>query len=175
MTLKFTEVIINQEKNIVLSKREYKALKREIVDNGALYVGFNHDIFDVIFSNSFSNFLLDKVFELTDLTTEELVTDYIKNTSYSNFKKVSHYFFNHSSLRRRKKDEHLKNIFLSTILEDDETQYGGVSCLGETLDNFLSETGLEIPSVITFEWIEDINTTLKECGIKPLKLVTNVL
>lgn len=57
-----------------------------------------------------------------------------------------------------------KNIYIdrSIILEDDDTEYGGVAFTGETLGDFLDDIG------DGFSTLEELNTALKECGIKPL-------
>ena len=50
-------------------------------------------------------------------------------------------------------------------LFDDETEYGGISYDGETLDNFVGEC--DISEDIT---IGELNEELKSCGIKPIKI-----
>lgn len=57
-------------------------------------------------------------------------------------------------------------IDYNTILEDDETDEGGVAFLGETLGDFLASVGLEKETDIN-----KINSVLKDCGIKPIKEV----
>lgn len=62
---------------------------------------------------------------------------------------------------------------LSTIiLEDDNTDKGGVSFSGETLTDFLFEIGKEdkIPNTFSNEWLQSINAMLVECGIKTISL-----
>src|SRR5699024_10047129 len=56
------------------------------------------------------------------------------------------------------------NNVLNTVLEDDNTTNGGVSFKGETLKNFLDETGIDYNASM-----EEINNALVECGIKPNK------
>src|SRR5699024_8142275 len=55
------------------------------------------------------------------------------------------------------------NNVLNTVLEDDNTANGGVSFKGETLRNFLDETGIDYTASI-----EEINSALIEYGIKPI-------
>src|SRR5699024_9956390 len=55
------------------------------------------------------------------------------------------------------------NNVLNTVLEDDNTANGGVSFKGETLRNFLDETGIDYNASM-----EEINNALIECGIKPI-------
>lgn len=55
------------------------------------------------------------------------------------------------------------NNVLNTVLEDDSTANGGVSFKGETLKNFLDETGISYSASM-----EEINNALIECGIKPI-------
>lgn len=50
-------------------------------------------------------------------------------------------------------------------LFDDESETGGISYEGETLDNFVGEC--DISEDIT---IEELNEELKSCGIKPIIL-----
>ena len=53
--------------------------------------------------------------------------------------------------------------YLQVVLEDDSTPYGGISFVGETLENFLAEVDLPIDT----DMIE-VNEALVECGIKPV-------
>lgn len=53
---------------------------------------------------------------------------------------------------------------LDVELEDDESPYGGISFMGETLRDFM--LGLNIPFNIS---LEDLNRELQDCGIKALK------
>ena len=53
--------------------------------------------------------------------------------------------------------------FLDYILEDDETEFGGVAFVGETLKDFIEEVGLSMDNDI-----KSINVALKQCGIKPI-------
>lgn len=48
-------------------------------------------------------------------------------------------------------------------LEDDNTEFGGIDFVGETLGHFL-DTIEEEPKTL-----EELNKILKECGIKELK------
>lgn len=50
--------------------------------------------------------------------------------------------------------------FLDYKLKDDNTEFGGISYIGETLRDFVAE--VEIYD------IDDINKILKECGIEPI-------
>lgn len=54
---------------------------------------------------------------------------------------------------------------LDVVLEDDETPYGGTEFLGETVKDFLNYTELT-----GMDSIDELNTALKECGIKPLTI-----
>lgn len=54
--------------------------------------------------------------------------------------------------------------FVSLVLEDDETAYGGISHVGETLGEFCEEMNIDIEKTS----INDINIALSECGIRPL-------
>ena len=50
--------------------------------------------------------------------------------------------------------------FLDYKLKDDNTEFGGISYIGETLGDFIAE--VEVCD------IDDINKALKECGIEPI-------
>ena len=50
--------------------------------------------------------------------------------------------------------------FLDYELKDDNTEFGGISYIGETLGDFIAE--VEISD------IDDVNIILKECGIEPI-------
>lgn len=50
--------------------------------------------------------------------------------------------------------------FLDYELKDDNTEFGGISYIGETLGDFIAE--VEVCD------IDNINIILKECGIEPV-------
>lgn len=54
--------------------------------------------------------------------------------------------------------------FVDVVLEDDETDFGGVSFAGETLGDFLKETSLSANTNMDF-----VNLCLIKCGIKPIE------
>ena len=64
---------------------------------------------------------------------------------------------------RKMKLKELERKFRNIYLEDDATETGGISFIGETLDNFLDE--IEMPYDTS---LEEINKALSECGIKPI-------
>ena len=51
--------------------------------------------------------------------------------------------------------------FLDYKLKDDNTEFGGISYIGETLGDFIAEVGISD--------IDDVNKALKVCGIEPIK------
>ena len=53
--------------------------------------------------------------------------------------------------------------YLQVVLEDDSTPYGGISFVGETLGDFLTEVDFPINTDIV-----KVNDALVECGIKPV-------
>lgn len=59
--------------------------------------------------------------------------------------------------------EELRREFRNIYLEDDATETGGISFIGETLDNFLDEIEMPYDSPL-----EEINKALSECGIMPV-------
>lgn len=63
-----------------------------------------------------------------------------------------------------------RNINYDQILEDDfSIESGGVSYEGETLRDFMKEVGLPLGETKLL----DINKSLKECGIKEVKIHKN--
>lgn len=52
---------------------------------------------------------------------------------------------------------------LNTELRDDTTEYGGISHVGETVKEFIEETGAQPTSV------QELNIILHECGIEKLE------
>lgn len=62
------------------------------------------------------------------------------------------------------KNKLIKDV-LNVVLQDDDTEYGGAGFSGETVADFISDAGLtqEQP-------IEELNSVLKECGIKEIEL-----
>ena len=55
--------------------------------------------------------------------------------------------------------------FLDYELKDDNTEFGGISHVGETLGDFIAEVGMSETCDI-----DDINKILKECGIEPIMI-----
>lgn len=55
---------------------------------------------------------------------------------------------------------------LNTVLEDDDTPVGGISYMGETVQNFVVESGDLLHSRLK---VSELNQHLIECGIKPIK------
>lgn len=54
--------------------------------------------------------------------------------------------------------------FLNYKLQDDETEFGGVSHIGETLKDFIVESMLNEDTAMRY-----VNAALKRCGIKPIQ------
>ena len=54
--------------------------------------------------------------------------------------------------------------YLNVELEDDDTLYGGIGFMGETLKDFLLEIGATLDSPMY-----KVNFWLKDCGIMPIK------
>lgn len=55
---------------------------------------------------------------------------------------------------------------LNTILRDDETGNGGTSFLGETLADFLEESGIDFTNLTILE----VNELLENNGIRPIEV-----
>jgi hypothetical protein len=72
--------------------------------------------------------------------------------------------------------------FLDIPLEDDDTETGGISYIGETLRHFLLEIGggedengfifLTEKGLTLNDSIQKLDSTLKECGIKSLSFIS---
>ena len=54
--------------------------------------------------------------------------------------------------------------YLNVELDDDDTLYGGIGFMGETLKDFLLEIGEPLDSPM-----DKVNNWLKECGLMPIK------
>lgn len=54
--------------------------------------------------------------------------------------------------------------FLDYKLKDDNTEFGGISYIGETLGDFIAEVGMSETCDI-----DNVNKALKVCGIEPIK------
>ena len=54
--------------------------------------------------------------------------------------------------------------FLDYELKDDNTEFGGISYIGETLGDFIAEVGISETCDI-----DDVNKALTVCGIEPIK------
>lgn len=65
-------------------------------------------------------------------------------------------------------NEKLKEKLKRIKLQDGPSETGGISFAGETLQDFLEETGMENAS------IEEINKALIKCGIAPLPLLQDI-
>lgn len=59
----------------------------------------------------------------------------------------------------------IKEQFNDIILEDDNSPFGGVAYIGQTLADFLEEVNMDNVTDINV-----INDALSECGIKPIKI-----
>ena len=58
-------------------------------------------------------------------------------------------------------------VDLNQTLEDDNSApYGGISVENETLEHFLQEVGMPLDAPI-----EEINKSLRECGIKEINVM----
>ena len=62
-------------------------------------------------------------------------------------------------------EEELRENLLNTELKDDDTETGGLSHYGETLREFLDDTGIS-----HYASLDRINEALKECGIQEIRI-----
>lgn len=60
----------------------------------------------------------------------------------------------------------MDKMYLTTVLEDDNTPQGGTSYQGETLEEFLTEAGINSKDIT----LTEVNQLLQENGIKPVNL-----
>lgn len=159
---------------ITLTQKQYKAIKKEIVETSARWVGFNYGLFDKVNHYTMLEAIDEAVqsgvyLSMNEITDKDnfLATEIVRHSNYQDFKELAPYFFNFSKYARANKEK-----LLNTVLEDDATNRGGTSFVGETLADFLSEVGKEeeIPYTFSDQWLKDVNEMLIECGIKPLAL-----
>lgn len=156
-----------------LTQKQYKALKKEIVETSASEVGFYNSLFENVNPYTMLEAIDEAVQSDFYLSMKEsdkfnfLATNIVKHSSYQEFKELAPHFFGFSSYGVLNKEK-----LLNTVLEDDDTNRGGVSFVGETLADFLYEVGEEEYIHYTFsdEWLENVNAMLVECGIRPLAL-----
>ena len=59
----------------------------------------------------------------------------------------------------------MEKSYLKEILKDDNTTNGGISFLGETLQDFLDDLGIDYRDTT----LKEVNSLLAENGIKPIK------
>lgn len=57
------------------------------------------------------------------------------------------------------------------LLEDDQSEFGGISHIGETLGDFLDEEFEDSDRIVKTHPLDFINKMLVECGIMPIKEV----
>jgi hypothetical protein len=62
-----------------------------------------------------------------------------------------------------KKEVKRAKDFLDYELQDGEGEFGGISYVGETLDNFIAEVELSENTAMRY-----VNAALKRCGIEPI-------
>lgn len=130
--------------------------KNDMVDEIKLYAGLEYEINDlwngdgydtekgVVTEHGIERFTNNKIlheFESYDKIDEEVLENILEAV----------------------KEHPLATTMRNVLLEDDETDFGGISFIGETLLDFM----LSIPMPLT-STKEEIDKALKECGIKPL-------
>lgn len=130
--------------------------KEDMIDDCKLYAGLEYEINDLWNGDGYD--------------TEKGVVTAIGIERFTN-NKILHQFETYDKID----EDVLENILLAvkenpivvkmaqTYLEDDESEFGGIAFMGETLLDFL----LSIPMPLT-STKDEINKALKECGIKPL-------
>ena len=71
-------------------------------------------------------------------------------------------------LDRLEKAQEINEILLNIVLEDNAEMHGGTAFLGETLRDFLEETGEDTDDV--YGRMEIINKMLNDCGIQQIDI-----
>lgn len=130
--------------------------KQDMIEECKLYAGMEYEINDLWNGDGYD--------------TEKGIVTEIGIERFTN-NRILHQFETYDEID----DEVLENILLAvkenpivvkmahTFLEDDETDNGGISFIGETLLDFM----LSIPMPLTSS-NDEINKALKECGIMPI-------
>lgn len=130
--------------------------KQDMIEDCKLYAGMEYEINDLWNGDGYD--------------TEKGIVSEIGIERFTN-NRILHQFETYEEID----DEVLENILAAvkenpivvkmanTYLEDDETDNGGISFIGETLLDFM----LSIPMPLTSS-NDEINKALKECGIMPI-------
>ena len=63
----------------------------------------------------------------------------------------------------------LESDWRNILLEDDSTEFGGISYIGETLGDFLDGEFEDSDRIVKTQPLDFINKMLVECGIMPIK------
>jgi hypothetical protein len=139
-----------------IEKPKMSAHKSDLIDEIKLYAGLYYEINDlwdgneyqtekgVVMENGvdrFTNNDFMRIFETYEDIDEEVLENILEAV----------------------KEHPLVTTKRNVLLEDDETDFGGISFIGETLLDFM----LSIPMPFTSSK-EEIDKALKECGIKPI-------
>lgn len=139
-----------------IEKPKMSAHKSELIDEIKLYAGLEYEINDLWDGSEyqtengmvnvegverFTNNINLHITEMYDEIDEEVLENILEAV----------------------KEHPLVTTKRNVFLEDDETDFGGISFIGETLLDFM----LSIPMPLT-STKEEIDKALKECGIKPL-------
>ena len=83
----------------ILTKKQIKAKKREIVNNTALYVGYYNSVFNYLPAYALIPAIKEYAEIISKMKTEKeienlLITESVKNMNYQDFKKIENYFLN---------------------------------------------------------------------------------
>jgi hypothetical protein len=139
-----------------IEKPKMSAHKSELIDEIKLYAGLEYEINDL--------------WDGSEYQTEKGIVTANGIERFTN-NKILHQFETYDKID----DEVLENILLAvkenplvvkmahTYLEDDESEFGGIAFVGESLLDFMLYINMSLTSTK-----EEINKALKECGIKPL-------
>lgn len=97
---------------------------------------------------------------------EHFINFYGTNYSTSDYNKIIRFINEYTSfnVNSPKGVENLRDVgrHYYVTLEDDDSEFGGVSFYGETLKDFLIETRVLVHNLM------EVNEALADCGIRPI-------
>ncbi|MGF7010579.1 hypothetical protein M2146_001103 [Lachnospiraceae bacterium PF1-22] len=105
-----------------------------------------------------------KTEELIDGIIECFKPSLIPGVEIKKIRKDLSALFNEDSNANSKKKVRIPDETLALLLEDDDTEFGGISRVGETLEDFIAES----ETLNYFSSLAEVNSALIECGIRPI-------
>lgn len=139
-----------------IEKPKMSAHKSELIDEIKLYAGLEYEIKDLWNGDGYDT----EIGLVTEIGIERFTNNKILHQFETYYEMDEEVLEN---ILEAVKEHPLVTTKRNVLLEDDETDFGGISFIGETLLDFM----LSIPMPLT-STKEEIDKALKECGIKPL-------